>query len=155
FLAGEHSWYEDYIEKRALRQRLLTRSQRSPALLLDGYTPPQFTSYRDFWTTAEQQQGLADFSSRNFFSVGTNWACSKQPEPVCRQNAYTRQQTEFSLQTINKKTVSGRVTLFLGNVQDHLTGATIPNVALTSRSQWDQHLEKQGFFSRFTLNTLN
>jgi hypothetical protein len=40
-------------------------------------------------------------------------------------------------------------------MQDPITGATIPDVAVSSRSVWDQHLEQRGLFPKFALNTLN
>lgn len=157
-IAGERSWYEAYIETRALGERFRTRGQPASPLLLDGYTTPRFTSYQDFWTTAGRQ-GLADFSSRNFFSAGTNLStfgnCGGLAEPLCDRSAYIQTTTPFSFQAVDGKTISGEVTLFLGKVQDHLTGQTIPNVAVSSRSVWDQHLESHGFAPRFSLNTLN
>jgi hypothetical protein len=76
-IGGEHSWYEDYIETRARNDRYRSRElfiPRPPSfngILSQGYTAPKFTTYRDFWTRPDAA-GLADFSSRNFFSAGTN-----------------------------------------------------------------------------------
>ncbi|MBI4641222.1 MAG: hypothetical protein HY731_11040, partial [Candidatus Tectomicrobia bacterium] len=163
-IGGEHSWYEDYIDKRARGARFRTRGQPAPPLSFGGYLPPRFANYNDFWTTIDQKS-LADFSSRNFLSARTNFSflsplggCGGLSEPTCdpfNPKAYTQRATPFSFQTVDGKTISGEVTLFLGNVHDRLTGTTIPNVAVSSRSLWDQHLESQGFFPVFSLNTLN
>lgn len=85
---GERSWFEDYVETRALGQRFRTRGEPSPPLVLDGYAPPRLTTPQDFFTGP---QGLADFSSRNFLSAGTNFGsvdgegrpCRGLAEPPC------------------------------------------------------------------------
>ena len=51
--AGEHSWYEEYLEKRARRETFRTRGDVAPPLRLDGYDPVQFGAYRDFWANAQ------------------------------------------------------------------------------------------------------
>ena len=158
FGAGEHSWFEAYIETRALGQRFRERGEPSPPLPLGPYDPPRFTTYQDFWT-ATGNKGLADFSSRNFFSAGTNLSlfgnCGGLSEPPCRQNGYQKKDVDFSFQTVRGTTVTGQVRLFLRTMQDPVTGASIPDVAVTSRSWWDQHLESLGFPPAFSLNTLN
>ena len=158
FIAGHKSWFEDYMERRAQGGLFRSRGEPSPTLILGGYPPPRFTAYRDFWTNG-QQRGLADFSSRNFFSAGTNLSlfgnCGGLPEPPCSISAYRQVDQDFSYQTVLQSTVAGRVTLFLSTILDVVSQTTIPNVPVTSRSVWDEHLETRGFFSRFSLNTLN
>lgn len=157
-IGGEHSWYEDYLEKRARGQSFRTRGAPAPPLPLSSYTPPSFSTYYDFWTRADRK-GLADFSSRNFFSAGTNLSlsgsCSGLPEPPCRPDAYTQRDMPFSIPTLSGTTISGNARLFLRTIQDPVTGAMLPDVAVASRSVWDQHLERRGLFPAFTLNTLN
>src|SRR2546426_3703380 len=93
FFGGEKSWYEAYIETRALNQPYRTRSDASRPLVLVGYDPVSFQTYQDYWANAEGS-GLAEFSSRNFFSAGTNLGtfylagpCGGLVEPVCDRRA--------------------------------------------------------------------
>ncbi|MGH7207864.1 MAG: hypothetical protein ACREIL_00620 [Nitrospiraceae bacterium] len=154
FLLGKRSWYEDYIDTRARGIAFKSRGDVSPPLVLGGYSPPSFTSYQDFWATSDRK-GLADFSSRNFFSAGTNLDnCSDLPQPPCLQGAYAQRDTPFSIRTVSGGTVSGNVRLFLRNIQDPVTGAVIPEVPVSSRSVWDQHLEQRQQEPVFSLNTL-
>jgi hypothetical protein len=154
-LAGEHSWYEIYLERRALGERFRRRGEPSPPLRLSGYDPPRFETYDSFWATADRK-GLADFSGRNFFSAGTNLpGCGGLPEPVCDAEAYIRHEAAFSFPTVDGGTIAGTVTQFLRTIQDAVTGDFIASVPVSSRSLWDQHLERQGLAPSFSLNTLN
>ena len=164
--AGEHSWYEIYLERRARGRTFRTRGDVAPPLRLDGYDPVRFGAYRDFWANA-QGSGLAEFSSRNFFSAGTNLSfrnvlfgsllggCGGLPEPPCRLDAYRAQPTAFSVRSIDGTTLAGTVTLYRRDMTDPVTGAAIADVAVSSRSLWDQHLETLQVLPSFTLNTLN
>src|SRR5581483_4016132 len=40
-------------------------------------------------------------------------------------------------------------------VRDDLAGVVIPDVPVSSRSVWDQHLEARGLVPEFTLNSIN
>src|SRR3989454_5749302 len=93
FFGGEKSWYEAYTETRALNQPYRTRSAASRPLVLVGYAPVSFQPYQAYWANAEGS-GLAEFSSRNFFSAGTNLGtfylagpCGGLVEPVCDRRA--------------------------------------------------------------------
>ncbi len=91
-LFGGHSWYEEYLEARTLRRPFAQTGNIPPPTTLVGYAPPSIRFYRDFLTD-NTRHGLADFSSRNFLSAGTNLAagsasCAGLPEPPCDATAY-------------------------------------------------------------------
>lgn len=161
---GERSWYEEYTEMRALGRRFRRRGVEAPPLSLSGYDAAPLTvdagfGYRDFFTR-DDQRGLGNFSSRNFFSAGTNLSllsgtCGGLGLPECQANLYTKQDTLFSFTTLDNTTVEGIVTLFLRNADDQLTHVPVPGVPVTTRSLWDQHLESKGLLPGYTLNTLN
>ena len=167
FIAGEHSWFEDYMETRARGIAFRARSLPSPPLLLDGYSPVGFQAYRDYWTNPTLS-GLADFSSRNFLSAGTNLGrnCDGLPEPPCSPDAYGQREVTISVLTISGTPLTGTVRLFNRRMRDPVTGGMVTtrdpvtgeiteDVPVTSRSVWDQHLETRGLFPLFSLNTLN
>jgi hypothetical protein len=101
---------------------------------------------------------MADFSSRNFLSVGTNFGsspeCGGLVEPPCQTTAYGQRSQPFATMTL-RGPVSGVVTLYTRAVVDQLTGQVIPNVPLTSRSVWDHLLENANRAPKFTLNRFN
>jgi len=168
FIAGEHSWFEDYVETRARGIRYRARSLPSALLLLDGYAPVSFQAFRDYWGNPSLS-GLADFSSRNFLSAGTNLGlgtCAGLREPPCRPDAYVQRDVTVSALTLSGTTLTGTVRLFNRRMRDPVTGASVTtwdpvtgegteDVAVTSRSVWDQHLEKLGSSPVFSMNTLN
>jgi hypothetical protein len=158
-ITGEHSWFEEYVETRALGAPFRRRGEVSPPLQLDGYDAVAARPYQEFFTN-ESRQGLADLSSRNFLSAGTNLSslfgnCGGLSEPVCEPAAYKQELRGFRLQAINGTTISGIVTLYTRDTPDPLTGTTIPAVPVSTRSMWDQHLENQGLLEVFSLNTFN
>ena len=51
--------------------------------------------------------------------------------------------------------VEAKVRLYLRTMLDPVSGAAIPDVAVSSRSVWDQHLELRGDLPKFSLNVLN
>ena len=156
WLVGGHSWYEDYIEARTLRRPF--PQEIPPELVLGGYDAAPIRPYQEFFTE-NGRRGLADFSSRNFLSAGTNLAdvsasCAGLPEPPCNATAYQQVARLYSTTTL-KGTVSAPVTLYTRDVVDALTGQVIPNVPMTSRSVWDQHLQTIGRQQKFSLNRFN
>ena len=167
FIAGEHSWFEDYMETRARGIAFRARSLPSPPLLLDGYSAVGFQAYRDYWANPTLS-GLADFSSRNFLSAKTNLGrnCDGLPEPPCSPDAYGQREVTISALTVSGTLLTGRVRLFNRRMRDPVTGVMVTtrdlvtgeiteDVSVTSRSVWDQHLETRGLFPLFSLNTLN
>jgi hypothetical protein len=161
FVAGEKSWYEVYTETRALNQPYRSRSDASRPLVLSGYAPVALQGYRDYWTNANGS-GLAEFSSRNFFSAGTNLGtfyvtgpCGGLSQPVCDPQAYSTEDIDFTIPTITGEPLSGRVRFFRRDILDPLTGQLVRHVRVSSRSLWDQHLESNQRQPKFSLNTYN
>lgn len=153
----EHSWYESYIEQRVRGVRF--RSRATAPLAIAAYSPPSFATTRSFFT-AVGERGLADFSSHNFFTTNTNlWLlpvpCAAREKPPCRVDAYTPVDVLQPVKTVLGPVVQAEVRLYLRTMSDPITGAPIPDVAVSSRSMWDQHLEQRGLFPKFSLNTLN
>jgi hypothetical protein len=156
-IVGGPSWYEEYTENRTLRQTFPRTIDVPSPLVLGGYEPIPTRPYQDFFSEAGRQ-GLADFSSRNFFSAGTNLgvgsgSCGGLVQPSCEATAYRQVFQPFSTTTL-KGAVSGSVTLYTGNVFDTMTGQVLQGVPLSSKSIWDESLLITGI-QRFTLNRFN
>ena len=161
FVAGEKSWYEVYTETRAKNEFYRSRGDAARPLVLSGYGPVGFHAYGDYWANAEGS-GLAEFSSRNFFSAGTNLGtfylagpCGGLVEPVCDRRAYGTEDLDFAVATLGGDVLTGRVRFFLRDIADPLTGHVVQNVRVSSRSLWDQHLETSRQRPKFSLNTYN
>jgi hypothetical protein len=161
FLSGrvihEHSWYEEYIEARALG--LVFRGRPARPLRIGGYAAPMLPTFWSYFAHADRRQGLADFSSHNFFTPGTNLGtqppCGDRDEPPCRPDAYQVLDVPHSVTTLLGLRLEAPVRLLRRSLVDPITQATIPDVALTTRSLWDQHLETRGFVPTFSMNVLN
>jgi hypothetical protein len=158
-ITGEGSWFEGYIEQRAL-------GRYASPLNLGGYAPPAITKYEDLWSTPPSPtgKGIADFSSRNFFSAGTNLSripflhtCGGLSQPQCDPAAYTAGETEYDLRALDGTRVRGRVRQLFGTVRDPNTGAAIPNVPLSSPSILNPALQGNNIFNWpvYTLNRVN
>ena len=153
----EHSWYESYIEQRVRGGQF--RGRLTTPFHLASYPAPSFATTRSFFT-AVGQRGLAEFSSHNFFTTRTNlWSlpipCGGRVEPPCRVDAYTPVDVSKPVKTALGPIVEAKVRLYLRTMLDPITGAPIPDVAVSSRSVWDQHLEQRGDLPKFSLNVLN
>jgi hypothetical protein len=161
FLSGrvihEHSWYEEYIEARALGLQFRGRPARP--LRIGGYAPPSLPTFWSYFAHADRRQGLADFSSHNFFSPGTNLGvqppCGGRVLPPCRLDAYEAVDVPHTVVTLLGLRLEAPVRLLRRSLVDPITHAIIPDVALTTRSVWDQHLESRGLAPVFTMNVLN
>src|SRR5262245_55233780 len=126
FFGGEHSWYEDYIDKRATGRPFRGRGP-APTLALDGYPPVQLASYQDFFTGP---QGMADFSSRNFFSAGTNLPdlanllpfnrCGGLTQPICEPAAYAPEEIDWAVTTLAGLTLTGKIKFYTLDIVDPL-----------------------------------
>jgi hypothetical protein len=158
FVTGDRSWYEAYVEKRATNQPY--RGRGVVPLVLSGYGPVGFQRYHDYWANVSGT-GLAEFSSRNFFSARTNLgafsllgdSCGGLPQPVCEPGAYRTEDFEFTTPTLSGDPLTGRVRFFLRDLADPLTGQVVQDVRVSSRSLWDQHLETNQQRPKFSLNT--
>ena len=158
FVTGDRSWYEAYVEKRATNRPY--RGRGVVPLVLAGYGPVGFQRYQDYWANVSGT-GLAEFSSRNFFSARTNLGafsllgdpCGGLPQPVCEPGAYRTEDFEFTTPTLGGDPLTGRVRFFLRDLADPLTGQVVQDVRVSSRSLWDQHLETNQQRPKFSLNT--
>ncbi|HEX6210510.1 MAG TPA: hypothetical protein VF136_07020, partial [Methylomirabilota bacterium] len=153
----EHSWFEDYIEHRALGG--LFRGRAAPPLTLGGYPAPSLPTFFSYFAHTDRTQGLADFSSRNFFSAATNLgsqpSCGGREEPPCHPDAYSTVDVPHAVTTALGVRLEAPVRLLRRTMQDPITLASIPDVAVTSRSVWDQHLETRGLLPVYAMNVLN
>ena len=157
-IVGGHSWYEQYVEDRTLGRVFPQGGGIPPSLVLEGYDPVAIRPYQEFFTDASRR-GIADFSSRNFLSAGTNLGgrfdpCGGLTEPPCEATAYQQVSRPYSAETL-KGTVSAPVTLYTRDVVDALTGQIVRDVPLSSRSLWDEHLRVLGRSPKFSLNRFN
>ena len=79
----EHSWYEEYIEART--RGLSFRGRPVRPLTIGSYPPPSLPTFFSYFTHTDLRRGLADFTSRNFLSSGTNLGasppCAGRSEP--------------------------------------------------------------------------
>jgi hypothetical protein len=157
WLVGGHSWYEDYIEAKTLGRPFRALNDAG-TLVLTGYPAVPTRPYEDFFSE-RGLGGLADFSSRNFLTAGTNLGGSSTPcagltEPPCEPAAYVQGDIVYSVTTL-KGRITAALTFYARHLLDRITNTQIQTVKLTSRSLWDEHLEKVGKRPKFTLNRLN
>jgi hypothetical protein len=157
WVIGGHSWYEQYIEARALGQPFL-KAGVPPGLVLGGYSAIDNRPYQAFFSDAGQR-GLADFSSRNFFSAGTNLGrffnpCGGLLAPPCEPANYKTEVKSAAINTF-KDSLAVPITFYVRDVVDNITGILIRDVRVASRSLWDEHLEKVNKSPSFTLNRFN
>jgi hypothetical protein len=155
-LLPEHSWYEDYIETRATGLEFRGRPARP--LRVGGYAAPSLTTFRSYFTHANQRSGLADFSSHNFFSALTNLdrSCGLREQPPCRADAYRSVAVPHSVTTVLGVRLEAPVRLLLHTAADPIPDRPpVPDIAITSRSVWGQHLEARGLLPTYSMNVLN
>jgi hypothetical protein len=98
---GHAAWYEKYVDGRAkgaseviynFRYGSLTATNLQP-LTYTGYPAPTFANYSDYWSTGTGSatyggNGLADYSSRGFFTPGKNFGNAEYTMPVSSPGAY-------------------------------------------------------------------
>jgi hypothetical protein len=75
YIFGETSLYEAYTELDNAENPILSN------LPFSGYAPVTLPNARDYWYTADQNQGMADYSNRGFVSAGTNFGSNRYVEP--------------------------------------------------------------------------
>jgi len=153
----ERSWYEAYIEQRALGTSF--RGRPTAPLQMDGPAGPRPETFAELFTSSATS-GLADFSSRNFFTNGTNLGgvlnpCGGLPSPACNPAVYDTRDVPHVVVTARGDALSAPVQLLLRTMVDPVTGTSIPDVAVSTRSVWDHHLEQRGSRPAFSLNVLN
>jgi hypothetical protein len=162
---GHASFYEYYTKARTLKAPSFTLSEgfterdavavlpiMPDQLIYAGYPVPRFTSYQDYFgpggsTQNQSGTGLANYTNRGFYSVGTNInsvevaeaypspdSSSLFPDVVTGQNF---------LDMMNKQIPGGgSITLLRGDVQDQAFPDQLAGgVPLTSYGAWDQFLQ--------------
>jgi hypothetical protein len=152
----ERSWYEAYVEQRV--RGLAFRGRPTRPLQIAHYPPPALPTFWSYFTDTDRR-GLADFSSRNFLSAGTNLGtappCGGRGEPPCRADAYQAVDVPHVVTTARGVRIEAPVRLLRRSMVDPISQAVIPDVAVTSRSVWDQHLETRGLVPAYSMNVLN
>ena len=153
WLVGGHSWYEEYIEARALRRPF--QQEITPNLVLGGYDAVPTRLYP---SSSARVVAVASRTSAagKPSPAGTNLGgdCTGLLEPPCDQAAYRRVSVLYSARTL-KGTVSAPLTFYVRDVVDRLSNGLVPSVPVTSRSLWDEHLQAIGRSQKFTLNRFN
>jgi len=145
-LLGPASLYEEYVEGRAITNKLV----------LSGYGNPTFAKPRDYWD-AEDGSGLAEFSNRNFVSEATNFSGSLdnlQPAPGFPSPSGGRARIlSEDVQTLLPGTsLRGRVR-FIGTPYDDLyLGVGGFNPRTSAYSIFDADLARRGLTPIYTLN---
>lgn len=133
------SWYEKYT---------LTAQD----LKYTGYSKPRFRKAREFWHTSEEEilrrRGIADYTNRNFVSIGTIRVRRYQLPLLLDNNYKVDARTEFAA-------VSGEVTLppdcendanpcYLGYLENYVIdadGSSKLNRKSATHSVFDQYLK--------------
>lgn len=136
-VTGHASAMEKHMECRTLDEtRWDTRTQvdrQCTAFDFDQpswqYPIPQFNRYSDFWSTSPGPasltgKGLADYSSRGFFTEAKDFGHTEYPSPSSNPNDYTEVE----------ETLDGRrITFLRGNVRDTYRGGQ-DTIRITSLS---------------------
>ena len=138
------SVYEKYIDARAKGDKFFRIDGRlvfpatMPALVYTGYAPPRFSHYSKYWSTGQGQasmdngKGLADYSSRGFFTPARNIDDSGYPLPSHDFSKYS------SLAIV---TASGSKEEYLvASVPDKYLDQASDPIRMTRRSVWDDGL---------------
>lgn len=168
---GHKSVYEKYIEARATGSNFTVRgllngvivdleTRAIPLVYDNDYPIPQFGNYVSYYTTRHldagifDRRGLADYSNRGFFTAGKNLGDGEYPYPANTPGFYIPE-------TINKDWAGdplpngSTVTLLSNVVPDTVNPLGSQGARLTTYGVWDQFLESNGFFKRYTLNRYN
>ncbi len=164
-LTGHKSVFERYIDARVTRAGGFSTKDdnNSPAnvainlqpIVFGNYPIPRFTRYADYWTTPEQK-GLADYSNRGFFSIGT-LPGSQAPYSSPSTNIGSYQRVSAPLTRWDGTPVDGAGRVYLGSVPDtQVPSESRDGVALLSRSAWDEAAQgKKTIFLGITLTKRN
>ena len=144
--AGHRAWYEKYIDARAKGKSSVKYSwpigsheaDNLQPLTFDGYPTPQFASFAEFWSTglgtaSFNGKGLADYSSRGFFTPTQNFGSLKYPRPVSVLSAYTENLVE--------RQISGRIAYLDAPVYDALHDSYSRPIHMTRASLVDDWLK--------------
>ena len=152
---GHKSYYEKYIDDRA-KQGAATASNGSRTALKSlnygNYPIPTFNDYVSYFSVQHKQSnvnlrtGLADYSNREFFTVGKNLGQGDYDLPSNSIASYTPQRVVVDSQ-------GDKVDVLYGSVHDAFSGVTEDNVPLTTWGLWNEPLKmfNSNGRERFTL----
>jgi hypothetical protein len=137
FVTGHTSIFEKYIEARVAGDstyRLNGAPIPSGPLNFGGHSIPTFSKLTDFWSTRDGLgRGLADYSNRGFFSVGSNLGWNDYVSPSNNPASYVKESTTGLLDS------SARLNFLRGDVTDNQT-STYRNIRMTTESAFDGFL---------------
>ncbi|HYS90047.1 MAG TPA: hypothetical protein VEN78_34380 [Bradyrhizobium sp.] len=141
---GHKSVFERYVDARIRGQdKFSTKDDANAAnvsinplaISFGNYPIPLFTQYADYWTRADQK-GLADYSNRGFFSIGT--LGGTYASPSTNKSDYTQQSVPLTHWDGSAYSVGYPSTLYLGNVPDAQEPTLMAsNQPLFANSLWD------------------
>jgi hypothetical protein len=169
---GSGSAYETYVNERIRGKAVVlgvndSGPRRVPRLDVRtfSYPPVAFDTYADFWSTARgdgrrpgslQGRGMADYSSRGFYTAGTMPASSGgalYDEPP--QDASLLESEDIVATDLAGMPLRGGIRLYKARVRDTVTGNDATGVRVAALSLWDEFLQSRGHPKRFALNHYN
>jgi hypothetical protein len=173
---GERAFYEEYIDARVGRRpvilfdrdNVLSLPLAAPDYGVDRengspYPIVSFNRYSDFWTTSRGAgslggKGLGDYSSRGFYTTGTNVGSSSgaaYPQPT--QSPSDSQHQWFNeVYDLAGNALPGTMQVVVDTVGDTAVPAfNKSDVKLASHGLFDQFLVKRFSARRYTLNHYN
>jgi hypothetical protein len=184
--AGGHaSFFENYLKARTLGTGQFTLDEGFSTVVAGSglardivpkqldyccYGPPTFTKAEDFFSTATgggnaSGRGLANYSSRGFYSFGTNIASTLDfplPSPPPFGEGLTpivltgdSVIPENRLRNMAGDVLNSSMTFLTGTVVDSIGGGNATNVKLATAGAWDQFLIAKSILPKYTLNYYN
>jgi hypothetical protein len=184
--AGGHaSFFENYLKARTLGTPQFTLDEGVFTVVPNSgtvreitptqldyccYTKPTFAKPEEFFSTATgggnaTGKGLANYSSRGFYSFGTNIGSPLEyqlplPSPsgsglvpvTLRRDSVI---PVNRLRDMAGNTLNGEMTFLTGTVVDSIGGGDVSGVKLAAVGVWDQFLQAKGILPRYTLNYYN
>lgn len=170
---GHTSFFEKYAMARTyLEEGFQLNSQNQDVrftpepLKYDNYPSPRFATFEDYFASAEgggnsTGKGLANFSNRNFYSVGTNAGSLRatefaSPHPLAI-GLGDESVPGAQLRDLRDMPVSGVVHFKTGTATDHqFPEQSVPSVRLTTYGIWNQFLQQKNLsWNSYTLNIEN
>ncbi len=158
-LTGHKSAFERYVDARITGQdKFSTKDDPNAAnvsitlkeITFGNYPTPHFTRYADYWTRPDQK-GLADYSNRGFFSIGSLLGNTAYASPSTNVDTYT-QRTQPVTHWDGSPASTGIETLYLGNVPDAQEPTqAASDVPLFAWSLWNDAAQNANLRSEFTL----
>ncbi len=178
--AGHSSFFEIYLKARTIRDRSFSLIDRTdpwtkievseqpfpttrPQLDYCCYQKPQFANYEDFFATETGAtnnvgKGIANYSSRGFYSFGTNIGKTSLPSPSPYGTGLGFLTVASGLVDMTGAPIAGTTVFRTGTVVDTAVGpsANADNVKLATVGAWSQALQqKNPAFSSYSLNHYN